>query len=290
MSLKTFLVGLLLTLILPSVMAFAGEPQLLADAWEYAPYEPFVPLLLEEASPVLEDEPLLLADAPLLPEEAPIVLADAWVYTPEEVSYFITTGRVNLRPSPGTNGTRVALVPPGSRVEVLDLGCGEWFNVSYNGQAGFMYAAHLRELGESGPVEVGTVEKLHWSEARNIVTSGKIFTVVDVRTGISWEMASFSQGNHADSETITAADTALMLSAFGQWQWAPRPILILVDGRTLAASVNGMPHAGSTRSGNNMNGHVCIHFLGSSTHRYAPTHVRQHQAAVAEAYNTARTW
>jgi len=60
---------------------------------------------------------------------------------------------------------------------------------------------------------------------------------------------------------------------------------VVINGRTIAASLNGMPHAGSTRH-NNMNGHVCLHFLGSSTHTSAPSHVRDHQNAVMEAFNS----
>lgn len=253
MRLKIIFVGLLLTLILLPATVLAVEPQVLADAWwEYVP--------LEE------------------PVEA-------------ESVYYITTARVNLRPTPCTGGERLALVSQGQRVEVLSFGDGEWFEVIYNGIWGFMTSEFLREVGTPGVTPaVGRVELLEWSEARNVVTLGTIFTVIDVRSGLSWEMASFSNGNHADVETITADDTATMLQAFGQWQWTPRPVLVAINGRTIAASINGMPHAGSTRSGNNMNGHVCLHFLGSSTHRSAPSHVRAHQNAVQEAFNTASTW
>ncbi|MCL2197433.1 MAG: SH3 domain-containing protein [Defluviitaleaceae bacterium] len=207
----------------------------------------------------------------------------------EEPAIFMTTARLNLRPEPTTNSERITLLPAGRRVEVLDKN-GDWFKVDYNGMVGFMYAAHLREVSDVA-VAPGTVELLHWSEARYVMTKGTIFTLVDVRTGLSWQAASFSNGNHADIETITAEDTAIKRQAFGgSWTWTPRPVLVLINGRTLAASVNGMPHAGSTRSGNNMNGHVCLHFLGSTTHRPAAQHVRDHQAAVREAYNTALSW
>ncbi|MCL1862369.1 MAG: SH3 domain-containing protein [Defluviitaleaceae bacterium] len=213
------------------------------------------------------------------------------IYIPDESdpAIFMTTARLNLRPEPTTSSERIALLPAGRRVEVLDFNDGEWYKVDYNGTVGFMYAAHLREVSD-GALAHGTVELLHWSEAREVLTRGTIFTLVDVRTGLSWQAASFSNGNHADIEPITAEDTATKRQAFGSWTWTPRPVLVLINGRTLAASVNGMPHAGSTRSGNNMNGHVCLHFLGSTTHRPAAQHVRDHQNAVREAYNTARSW
>jgi uncharacterized protein YraI len=200
---------------------------------------------------------------------------------------FVTTSRLRLRPTPCTTYSQIATLSPGIRVEVLDFLCGEWFRVEHNGNVGYMYAAHLRELGDS---PFGEVELLHWSYARNVMTLGTIATLVDVRTGISWQIASFSNGNHADIEPITAEDTETKRQVFGGWTWTPRPVIVLINGRTIAASVNGMPHGGSTRSGNGMNGHICLHFYGSTTHRHAPQHVRDHQNAVREAYNTASGW
>jgi len=221
------------------------------------------------------------------------VLAGAEVETllfeEEEPKIFITTARLNLRSSPCTSQTRLALAPAGSRVEVLNFGCGEWYEVNFNGTWGFMYAEHLRELPQQ--ITPGEVELLEWREARQLLTIGTPATLIDVRTGLSWQVASFSNGSHADIETLTAEDTAIKLQAFGgRWDWTPRPVLVLINGRTLAASVNGMPHAGSTRRGNNMSGHVCLHFRGSSTHNRTSSHERDHQNAVTEAFNTASAW
>jgi len=201
---------------------------------------------------------------------------------------FMTTSTLNLRPTPCTTNPRLALVQPGSRVEVTDFLCGEWFAVIYNGMTGYMYAEWLMPwVSATSTAAPGTVELLHWNEARNLMTIGTPATIIDVRTGLAWQVASFSNGNHADVETLTAEDTATMLQAWGgRWCWTPRPVLVVINGRTLAASLNGMPHAGWTRSGNNMNGHVCLHFLGSRTHNGTVSHERDHQAAVMEAYNT----
>jgi hypothetical protein len=76
----------------------------------------------------------------------------------------------------------------------------------------------------------------------------------------------------------------------GQYSWARRPVLVYLNNRVIAASMNGMPHAGreelpdgatvSSRSGkygrgynydyikgNGVSGHVCIHFRGSTLHK-----------------------
>ena len=210
----------------------------------------------------------------------------------EAPEQFITTANLNLRPSPDTSGERLLLVSPGERVNVLDSRDGEWFYVEYNGISGYMYSRYLRM--PSPPVqkgEVGTVELLHWDVARYYMTIGVAATIIDVRTGLSWQVASFSNGRHADVETLTAEDTAIMLQAFGgRWNWDPRPVVVVINGRSIAASINGMPHAQQTRSGNNMNGHVCLHFLGSRTNNGNRTHERDHQNAVQEAYRIASTW
>ena len=221
-------------------------------------------------------------------------------YEEDRPLLFRTTARLNLRQGPGTGYNRIITTAVGQIVTVIDERDGEWFAVDVNGITGYMYSYFLTEvpeaeIPENNDTEVtlsltnGPVERVTWSYARNFITTGTPLTIVDVRTGITWQMATFSHGNHADSEPITAADTAAMLRAFGgRWCWQPRPIHVHVGGRVFAASINGMPHAGSTNHNNNMNGHVCIHFYGSRTHNGNRSHERDHQNAVNEAFNTAR--
>ena len=202
---------------------------------------------------------------------------------------FITTARLNLRPSPSTAGERIALLPAGQRVYVTDFRDGEWFAVEHNGTRGYMFGRYLRELLPPG--QAGTVELLHWDVARYIMTVGTPATIIDVRTGLTFQLASFSNGRHADVETLTAEDTATMLQAFGgRWTWQPRPVIVVVNGRTIAASLSGMPHAQQTRTDNNLNGHVCLHFLGSRTHNGNRSHENDHQNAVHEAFRVASNW
>ena len=203
-----------------------------------------------------------------------------------------TTARLNLRRGPGTNHAVIMTASLGQLVTVTDTRDGVWFAVNVNGHAGYMHSDFLEPAPQATTEDIalndGTVERLHWNVARDVLTRGEAFTVVDVRSGITWRMASFSHGNHADVEPVTADDTAAMLRAWGgRWCWSPRPIHIHVNDRILAASLNGMPHAGSTNHNNNMRGHVCIHFYGSRTHNGNRNHERDHQNAVNEAYRAA---
>jgi hypothetical protein len=108
--------------------------------------------------------------------------------------------------------------------------------------------------------------------------------IVDVRTGITFRLQCFSRGGHADVEPVTRADTeAILRSRNGVWAWAPRPVWVTIGNRTIAAALNGMPHAGSTIHDNGMNGHLCLHFGGTVAN--SPTYQRDLRNAVMEAWN-----
>lgn len=142
--------------------------------------------------------------------------------------------------------------------------------------------------------------------AEKIFSRGTVATVYDVETGLKFKVKRTFGTNHADVEPLTAEDTATMKKIYGgSWSWARRAIVVDVDGRNLAASMNGMPHAGlekypslqyvSGRSGgygsgtnydevkgNNFNGHFCIHFYKSRTHG-SNKEDANHQAMVKKA-------
>lgn len=130
-----------------------------------------------------------------------------------------------------------------------------------------------------------------FSAATYIFPIGTEATVIDYFSGKSFKIKRTTGSGHADCETLTPEDTAIMKEIFGgTWSWNVRPIIIVVNGRRLAASIAGMPHAGldsypanvnvDGRSdnwgygpnydyikGNNMDGHFDVHFLGSLRHK-----------------------
>lgn len=129
-----------------------------------------------------------------------------------------------------------------------------------------------------------------WTEAQYVIPIGSNFEVCDFYTGKSFFARRTTGSNHADCETLTASDTKKMKEIWGgSFSWNARPVLIKYNGRKIAASMSGMPHAGndsgaggawtSWRSGgygagtnfdwiknNGMNGHFDIHFLNSTRH------------------------
>lgn len=132
------------------------------------------------------------------------------------------------------------------------------------------------------------VELLDWSAADKVFPRGSYATVTDVDTGITFQVYRMGGHLHADVEPVTANDTALMKQAYGgAWSWVRRAVIVQVNGRRIAASMNGMPHGQQTIYNNNMDGQVCIHFLNSHTH--GTNNVDSaHQAMVQKAYNSQR--
>ena len=215
------------------------------------------------------------------------------VYEEEELTlpaYFLTTANLRLRTAPSLNSEVIKTVPQSTRVQVTDLRDGEWYAVYVSGVIGYMSAEFLFDLRTLNNAEIGPngVELLPWSYVRTFLPTGVPLQITDVRTGITYWISAFSLGNHADVEPLTAEDTAAkFLTRDGRWSWDTRPVWVHVGDRTIAASINGMPHAGSNIAGNNMNGHICLHFYGSRTHNRSLNHERSHQASVQEALNAA---
>jgi len=133
------------------------------------------------------------------------------------------------------------------------------------------------------------VELIDWSDVKNILAIGLTAKVYDVRSGITYNVRSFSNGKHADVEPVTVEDTENLKRSYGGvWKWEPHPVWVTVNGRTIAGSINGMPHGGGVNSSNGMNGQVCLHFRGSSTHNSNKAYAQLHQDAVMEAFNAAK--
>ena len=191
-----------------------------------------------------------------------------------------TADGVRLRSGPSTDSGILTTLSVGTGVNVIEHNANGWSKVGVNGTVGFI-RSDLLSARPSG----GAIEYLEWSVAKNVVKIGVPIRVLDVRTGLSYTIQCFSKSGHADVEPLTAADTETILrTRGGTWAWDPRPVLITIGGRTIAASINGMPHAGSTISGNKMNGHLCLHFGGTVTN--SKTYQSDLRNAVLEAYNS----
>ena len=194
------------------------------------------------------------------------------------VRLYTNTAGVRLRSGPSTNYRIVDSFSVGTAVEVLENRADGWSRVRHGGNTGFIRSDLL------GPST--TFQMIEWSEARRIIPTGRNFRVVDVRTGISFNLRAFSIGRHADVEPVTQADTdAILRTRNGNWSWAARPVWVTIGDRTFPASLNGMPHGGGTISGNGINGHFCLWFRGSNSTGSTSVSYRNNMlAAVEEAW------
>lgn len=148
---------------------------------------------------------------------------------------------------------------------------------------------------------------LDWyTKVEKIFARGDTATVYDIETGKSFQIKRTYGTNHADCETLTKEDTAIMKKIYnGKWSWERRAIIVKVDGYEIAACMTGYPHAGmdkyaanktiASRSGgykrgtnfdavknNNMDGVFDIHFLNSRNH-YNNKVDPKHQEKIKEA-------
>ncbi|MDP2892479.1 MAG: peptidoglycan-binding domain-containing protein, partial [Bacillota bacterium] len=129
----------------------------------------------------------------------------------------------------------------------------------------------------------GMVKLAEWDIVKNVITRGRTYKVIDVRTGLSWTERRMGGWWHCDSEPLTPADTAKLKKAYGgKWSWDRRAVWVVVGSRVYAASMNGMPHMGHSLN-NNFPGHHCIHFLHSKVHETG-RECSKHQNCVKDAY------
>jgi hypothetical protein len=111
-------------------------------------------------------------------------------------------------------------------------------------------------------------ELIPWEEADQLFPKYAKARIVDVDTRLSFRVQRRAGTEHADVQPLTKADTEIMKTIYqGKWSWQRKAIIVeLESGHRLAASMHGMPHGAGAISGNNFNGHFCVHFLGSTTH------------------------
>lgn len=146
---------------------------------------------------------------------------------------------------------------------------------------GVVGPATTAKLNATQPIEL-----IDWSNIEPIFPHYTTAIVTDVDTGITYTVYRMGGHNHADVETLTAADTTKLLQTYGgAWSWERRAVIVTCNGHRIAASTNGMPHGQQTIYNNNMDGQVCIHFLNSHTHETNNVDPA-HQAMVQKAYNS----
>jgi LysM repeat protein len=151
-------------------------------------------------------------------------------------------------------------------------------DILYDGQVLKIPIHHIPVKSTPGPQYGELLD--WWSEAQYVWTIGENAVLKDFYTGKTWNVRRTIGANHADVEPLTYQDTITMKSLWGnQWSWQIRPVIVLVDGRKLAASASAMPHGIQYIADNGFNGHFDVHFLNSTRHSDGLVN-EEHQRAV----------
>lgn len=134
----------------------------------------------------------------------------------------------------------------------------------------------------SGQASV-TGELVDWSEVKGLLSEGTPYSVTDYNTGVTFRMVCTVGEGHAEAECASSEDTAVYKEAFGgEYNYSKRPVVIAIGSRNIAASLQGQPHGESSVRSNDMPGHACLFFSGSSSHVVSLPDV-EHQAQVYKA-------
>lgn len=190
-----------------------------------------------------------------------------------------TNDGVNFRTEPSTDSSIIRVLSVNTSVQVLENCSNGWSRVTHEGTTGYIRSDLLSLTGRN-------VELLDWSVVQTLITRGEDIPVYDVRTGLTFNIRCFSINVHADVEPSTRADMEVHLQTHnGVRSWSARPVWVTIGGHLIAASLHGMPHDVSTIPDNGMNGHICLHFLGSTAGNSAESYKRDLQNAVQEAWN-----
>ncbi|MBN2897373.1 MAG: peptidoglycan-binding protein [Clostridia bacterium] len=146
-----------------------------------------------------------------------------------------------------------------------------------------------------------------WTEVKDkLIFPDDEIIIQDYETGRFFKVVAIAGTKHMDVEALTAEDARIIRELWGgDYSWDRRPVIAYLKGQAVAASLNGMPHAGrddlpyqeyvSNRSvgygygynydkikGNDFEGVICLHFKNSKLHKSSKVDP-QHQAAIRKA-------
>ena len=122
--------------------------------------------------------------------------------------------------------------------------------------------------GNGGGPAISQVKLLHWfDDIKPTIKSGQVVLVYEPSSNSSFYLRLYSLGRHADSEPLTANDTAIMKAAWGgSFSWTEKPVYVrLPNGTWCIASMHSMPHLSGSIGNNNFDGHLCVHFPRTMT-------------------------
>lgn len=131
------------------------------------------------------------------------------------------------------------------------------------------------------------VEKISWSKGKNLLKVNKTAQLYSVNDGIILTVKRTGGLNHIDLEPLTKNDTKqLWHISKGYFSWQTYPMILKVNNRFIACSINTLPHGRDKLKGNDFEGCFCLHLIESKTHGTNVVNP-EHQKQINIAYNWA---
>lgn len=123
-------------------------------------------------------------------------------------------------------------------------------------------------IGTNSVIDNPTVgEAVTWEDVRSTLAIGSSYLITDYNTGTTFYMVFTGGENHAEMECKDAFNAGVLKGVFGgEFNFSKRAVTVSVNGRQIAASLQGYPHGEDTYSANDMSGHVCLFFENSLSH------------------------
>ena len=140
----------------------------------------------------------------------------------------------------------------------------------------------------NGPAKSQIKLQMWYTEIKPTIKSGQTVLVYEPSSGSSFRLRFYSLGRHADSEPLTAQDTAIMKAAWGgKFSWDEKPVYVLLpNGTWVLASMHCMPHLSGSIKDNDFDGHLCVHFPRTmeETAKRDPKNGVRHQKDIRKAW------
>ena len=143
-------------------------------------------------------------------------------------------------------------------------------------------ASSAASSAEFTPPSASQVRYANWfNEIRAIARQMPDVVIYDPVSGLHFNLHMFSFGKHADAETPTAADTAILNQVVGVNTWTPKYVwVVFPDGKVYIGSIHSHGHEVDHTPGNDLEGHICLHFPrimseAEQTGPYAVSHQKE---------------
>lgn len=105
-----------------------------------------------------------------------------------------------------------------------------------------------------------------WESVKTRLEPGESYLMIDCFTGKELRLTFTGGVNHADMEPANKAELDSFKAICGsEYNYLKRPVVIKIGEEDIAASIQCWPHGSDVIQDNDMDGHVCLFFDGSTS-------------------------